>query len=120
MTRSHKPVVRAIDVAHAAYKDEFRRNRRSRSGIFSLYIITDASRTSRRVRIHIFTPPNNCKFVCVIFVLLSVIALPTLPYCIAIYEYELSLCRGFVTTELVHLRGRIGTDTGGAGCRRVE
>ena len=31
-----------------------------------------------------------------------------------------SLCRGFVTTELVSLGGRIGTDNGYAGCRRVE
>ena len=41
--------------------------------------------------------------------------------CLLLYNLQgIYLCRGFVITELVHLRGRVGTDTGCAGCRRVE
>ena len=48
-------------------------------------------------------------------------ALPTLLTAYGITASPVPLCRGFVTTELAPLvGGRIGTDTGCAGCRRVK
>ena len=41
------------------------------------------------------------------------------PRCL-LHHNVVSLCRGFVTTELVSLGGKIGTDTACAGCQRVE
>ena len=85
------------------------------------FLLSQVRRTSQRARIHMFTPPNMCVFVfCVSFVLLSVMALSTL--LTALQSTSIIYVSWFCDHRAVclHLRGRIGTDTGCAGCRRVE
>ena len=45
-----KPVVRAIEVSHAACKDEFRRNRYLTADVFSFYNIYKALRSAGGIR----------------------------------------------------------------------
>ena len=68
----------------------------------------------------------NTKYCCTFFYFcfcfsLSIFSLSLHCLLCLLHYNAVSLCRGFVTTELVspYVGGRIGTDTGCAGCQRV-